>query len=148
MRMISGGKWAPLKLIAIVALLLFVLAHLNGRSYPKCVPNENLRQNPGETRKRLGLFGILAPGHQRLGGHWASCSRLRWPQPIEHQEHPHQDDQPELVENKMGYHGTAPSHRWEKGHCTGFLDGWNYPQATGTLPCEPRHRICVTVLTP
>jgi len=43
--MISGGKWAPLKLIAIVALPLFVLDHLGGRSYPKCVPNENLRQN-------------------------------------------------------------------------------------------------------
>jgi hypothetical protein len=31
---------------------------------------------------------------------------------MEHQEHPHQGDQPELVENEMGYHGTAPSHRW------------------------------------
>src|SRR5918999_397083 len=39
----------------------------------------------GETRKGLGLFGVLAPGPQRLGCHWASCSRLRWPQPIEHQ---------------------------------------------------------------
>ena len=45
MRMILGGKWAPLKLIAIVALPLCILDHLRGRSYPKCVPNENLRQN-------------------------------------------------------------------------------------------------------
>src|SRR5713101_4434869 len=88
----------------------------------------------GETQKGLGLFGALALAHQRLGWHWASCSRLRWPQPIEYQEQRHQGDQPELVENEMGYHGTAPSHRWKKGHCTGFLDGWNYPQATGTRP--------------
>src|SRR4029453_9757491 len=86
----------------------------------------------GETQKRLGLVGGLAPGHQRLRWHGARCSRLRWPQPREHQEHPHQDDQPKLVENEMGYHGIAPSHRWYKGHCTGFFDGWNYPQATGT----------------
>src|SRR5436309_2137041 len=52
-RMISGGKWAPLKLIAIVALPLIVLDHLNRRAYPKCIPNENLRQNlmpPGARR--------------------------------------------------------------------------------------------------
>src|SRR5215813_532075 len=67
---------------------------------------------PGETRKRLGFFGVLAPGQQWLGGHWTSCSRRRWPQPREHQEHPHQDNQPELIENEMGYHGTAPLHRW------------------------------------
>jgi hypothetical protein len=66
----------------------------------------------GEPQKRLRLVGGLAQGHQRLRWHWASCSRLRWPQPIEHQEHPHQDDQPKLVENEMGYHGIAPSHRW------------------------------------
>src|SRR5437879_144675 len=40
MRMISCGKWAPLKLIAIVALPLCVLDHLSGRAYPKGVPNE------------------------------------------------------------------------------------------------------------
>ena len=55
MRMISGGKWAPLKLIAIVALPLFVLDHLRGRSYPKGVPNENLRQN------RRGRGTVIPP---------------------------------------------------------------------------------------
>src|SRR5689334_15502185 len=59
---------------------------------------------PGETRKGRGLFGALALAQQRLGWHGASCSRLRWPQPREYQEHPHQGDQPELVENEMGYH--------------------------------------------
>ena len=57
--MISAGKWAPLKLIAIVTLPLCVLDHLRGRSYPKCVPNENLRQNllkslPGE----IGAYSL------------------------------------------------------------------------------------------
>src|SRR5262249_46250521 len=29
-----------------------------------------------------------------------------------------------------------------KGHCTGFLDGWNYPQATGTRPARRiRHNL-------
>src|SRR5499427_3714691 len=65
----------------------------------------------GETLKGLRLFGALAPGQQRLGWYWASCSRLRWPQPIEHQEHPHQGDQPELVEHEMRDHGTAPSYK-------------------------------------
>src|SRR4029453_5703924 len=60
MRMISGGKWAPLKLIAIVALPLFVLDHLGGRSYPKCVPNENLRQNR--------LAGAASHHHGGLSG--------------------------------------------------------------------------------
>src|SRR4029434_6781527 len=40
----------------------------------------------GETRKGLGLFGALALAYQRLGWHRASCSRLRWPPPMEHQE--------------------------------------------------------------
>src|SRR4030095_6450954 len=66
----------------------------------------------GEPRKGLGLFGVLAPGQQRLGCHGARCSRRRWPQLREQQEHPHQGDEPELVEKEMGYHGTAPSYRW------------------------------------
>ena len=68
----------------------------------------------GETRKGHGLCGALAPGHQRLGWHGARCSRLRWPQPREYQEQPHQGDQPELVENecesKDGVH--AASRQW------------------------------------
>jgi len=56
-------KMAPLKLIAIVALPLFVLDHLSGRSYPKCVPNENLRQNP---------IACAHPEHQDAG-HAQSC---------------------------------------------------------------------------
>ena len=65
-----------------------------------------------ETQKGFGLFGAGAGWPERLGGLRVSCRRLRWPQPIEHQEHPHQDDQPALVENEMGYQGTAPSQRW------------------------------------
>jgi len=41
----SCGTWAPWQLMAIVALPLFVLDHRSGRPYPKCVSNENLRQN-------------------------------------------------------------------------------------------------------
>src|SRR5947207_4191677 len=64
MRMISGGKWAPLTLIAIVALPLCVLDHLSGRAYSKCVPNKNLRQNPrgrmegGITQDNHALFEL------------------------------------------------------------------------------------------
>src|SRR5207245_7881574 len=39
----------------------------------------------GGTRKRPGLFGVLAPGHQRLGWHWACCSRRRGARPGEYQ---------------------------------------------------------------
>ncbi len=68
-----------------------------------------------ETHKGFGLFGACAGWPQRLGCLRASCRKLRWPQPIEHQEHPHQGDQHELVENEVGYHDNAPSHRWWKG---------------------------------
>src|SRR2546426_12818121 len=49
MSMISGGKWALLKLIAIVVLPLFVLDYLSGRSYPTCVPNETCDRTPDST---------------------------------------------------------------------------------------------------
>jgi hypothetical protein len=68
-----------------------------------------------EPQKGFGFCGASAGWHQRLGGRRASCRRLRWPQPREHQEHPHYGDQHELVENEVGYHGKAPSHRWWKG---------------------------------
>src|SRR2546428_14126436 len=67
MRMMSCGKWAPLQLIALVALPLCVLDHLRGRSYPKGVPNENLRQNHlGQTRTSADFATHLANVVQQL----------------------------------------------------------------------------------
>ena len=70
---------------------------------------EGLRVRPG---KGLDFVERLHWRISGLSGIGRAAGRLRWPQPMEHQEHPHQGDQPELVENEMGYHGTAPSHRW------------------------------------
>jgi hypothetical protein len=50
-RMISCGKWAPLKLITMVALPLGVLDHLSGRAYLKCVPNETCDRTPVDAQE-------------------------------------------------------------------------------------------------
>jgi len=49
------AKCAPLKL-TIVSPPLLVLGPLSGRSYPKCIPNENLRQNLGASLEVLDML--------------------------------------------------------------------------------------------
>ena len=66
----------------------------------------------GETRKGFGRRGAFAWWRHWCGWYQSSGCGLRWPHPREHEKHPHQSDQHELVDNEVGYHGTVPSHRW------------------------------------
>jgi hypothetical protein len=42
------------------------------------------------------------------GARLATGSRVVRPQPIEHEEYPHQSNEPEFVEKEGWYHGDAP----------------------------------------
>src|SRR5215471_16877793 len=66
----------------------------------------------GETRKGGGRRGACAWWRHGRGWYRSNCGGLRWPHPREHEKHPHQSDQHELVENEVGYHGKVPLHRW------------------------------------
>ena len=66
----------------------------------------------GEPRKGLGRCGAFAWWRHGRGWYRSSGGGLRWPQPREHEKHPHQSDQHELVDNEVGSHGKVPSHRW------------------------------------
>jgi hypothetical protein len=65
-RMISCGKWAPLKLIAMVALPPDVLDHLSGRSYLKCAPNETCDRT-GPVNRGTGSSSLPRSGHSGSG---------------------------------------------------------------------------------
>src|SRR5919201_266180 len=58
--MMSCGKWAPLKLIAIVALLLMQHGS-EGETLPQIASNENLRQNPGGAKWSMSALACAIP---------------------------------------------------------------------------------------
>ena len=73
-----------------------------------------------ETHKRFGLSRALVPGWLGGGDRLETGAGVIWPQPIEHEEEPHQGDQQEFVEKQGRYHGHAPSDGGEMGHFIGF----------------------------
>lgn len=64
----------------------------------------------GEPLKKLWALRAFSGWRDRLRCGQASRSGRRSPQPMEHQEQPHQHDQRQWIENMVGYHGVAPSH--------------------------------------
>ena len=63
-----------------------------------CVPGELT----GRTDKGFGIARALMGWRDWREWCRSSCSRFRWLQPVQHQEHPYQGDQPKLVENDVG----------------------------------------------
>jgi hypothetical protein len=62
-----------------------------------------------QARKRFGLAEALASGWLRWHDRLATGSGVVGPQPVEHEEEPHQCHEPELVEKEGWYHGNAPA---------------------------------------
>jgi hypothetical protein len=62
-----------------------------------------------QARKRFGLAGALAAGWRGWGDRLAMGRGVVVPQPVEHEEEPHQCNKPELVEKESWYHGMAPA---------------------------------------
>ena len=63
----------------------------------------------GEARKRCGLKMALWPWAWGLRCRRTHSGGVTRPRPLEHNAQPHQSDQHQLVEKKMGDHGKTPS---------------------------------------
>src|SRR5262249_54224982 len=66
----------------------------------------------GKARKRLRVAGALARWRQRLRWPLLLSGTLVWPGIMQHDAEPEESQEHQLVEKEVGYHGTAPSHRW------------------------------------
>ena len=65
---------------------------------------------PGQAGKRFGLLGACTFGCERLTLSWPrAVGALTWPGIVEHEEEPHQNDEPEFVKKEGWYHGNAPT---------------------------------------
>ena len=62
----------------------------------------------GQSGKRFGLIGALALGCLGWPDRLAIGNGVVGPQPGEHEEHPHQSTEPEVVEKEGWYHDNAP----------------------------------------
>jgi hypothetical protein len=69
----------------------------------------------GETRKGFGRRGAFAWWRHGRGWYRSSGGGLRWPQPREHEKHPHQSDQHELVETRLAIMAQSPHTGGERG---------------------------------
>src|SRR5213594_264630 len=63
----------------------------------------------GEARKGFRLAAARAPWWRGLRWCRVSRSTVAWPHPMEHEAHPHQGDEHQLVEKEIGNHGKTPS---------------------------------------
>src|SRR5262249_9099975 len=62
----------------------------------------------GEARKGCRLTAALGPWAWGLRCRRTPSGGVAWPHPMEHEAQPHQSDQHQLVEKKMGDHGNTP----------------------------------------
>ena len=62
----------------------------------------------GQARKHFGCSGARTSGRLRWRDRLAPDGSMR-SQPAEHEEEPHQSDEPEFIEKEGWYHGNAPT---------------------------------------
>jgi hypothetical protein len=63
----------------------------------------------GEAHKGVRLASARAPWWRGLRWCRVRSSTVAWPHPMEHEAHPHQGDEYQLVEKETGNHGKTPS---------------------------------------